>query len=88
MQEYIIGPEALGPRVAAVKPGEDYQLLLTFTNGEMRRFDAHPLLALPAYHKLQCKAFFKTAAIAFGTVQWPDDIDCCPDTLYAKSVPV
>lgn len=88
MQEYVTGPEALGPRVVAVKPSDDYQLLLTFSNGEKRRFDAHPLLTLPAYQKLQNKAFFEAVSVAFGTVQWPCDIDCCPDSLYAKSVPV
>ena len=88
MQEYITGSEELGPRVVSVVPDDDYKLLLTFTNGEKRLFDTQPLLNLPMYRRLQNRTFFLSASVAFGTVHWPFDIDCCPDSLYAKSVPV
>lgn len=87
MQEYIEGREPLAPRLAAVKPLKDYELELTFANGEVRRFDAHPLLALPAYQKLKNKTFFENVTVAYGTLQWPCDIDYCPDCLYENSRP-
>ena len=37
--DLIIG-ELLGPRVVHVQPSEGYKLILTFTNGERRIFDA------------------------------------------------
>ncbi len=88
MQEYMEGRETLAPRLAAVKPLPDYELELTFKNGEKRRFDARPLLTLPAYRKLQNKAFFDAVTVAFGTLQWPCDIDYCPDCLYENSRPI
>lgn len=84
--DYIVGKEPLLPRIAAVEAAPDYQLLLTFRNGERRRYNARPLLDLPAYKGL--REVFPAARVAFGTVVWPGDIDVSPDTLYIKSVPV
>ncbi|MBQ3373492.1 MAG: DUF2442 domain-containing protein [Oscillospiraceae bacterium] len=74
------------PRVKAVTPGEDYQLFLTFTNGEKKVFDVRPLLDIPVYKSLM-KNFYLAQA-GYGTVIWPGDIDISPDTLYLKSSPV
>ena len=82
----IIGKEELLPRVAAVEACPDYHLLLTFKNGEKRRYDAQPLFSLPAYKNLK-NVFFQVQA-AYGTAVWPGDLDVSPDTLYLKSVPV
>lgn len=84
--EYIHGKEALLPRLSAVEVCPDYQLLLTFKNGERRRFDASPLLSLPAYKPL--RNVFPSARVEFGTVVWTGDIDVSPETLYLRSVPV
>ena len=82
----IISGIALDPRVAAVVPLDDYKLLLTFTNGERRVFDAKPLLDIPAFKPLSSKSFFKLVTVAYGTVAWGRDIDYCPDTLYSESI--
>jgi len=42
----------MNPRPIAVKPLEDYELLITFQNGETKIFDAKPLLSLPLYKSL------------------------------------
>ena len=84
--EYIHGKEALLPRLSTVEACPDYQLLLTFKNGERRRFDASTLFSLPAY--LSVKQVFSAAHVEFGTVVWPGDIDVSPETLYLKSTPV
>jgi hypothetical protein len=71
--------------VSEVSPIEDYRLLLTFTNGERRIFNAKPLLSIEAYKPLKNKQLFERVKVAFGSVLWPNDIDYCPDTLYAES---
>ena len=88
MTEMIHGSEALGPRVRSVKALPDYRLELVFTNGERRGYDARGLLDYPAYRRLKDEGFFRTAHVAYGSVCWPGDIDCCPDRLYADSVPM
>lgn len=84
--EYIHGKEALLPRLSAVEVCPDYHLLLTFKNGERRRYDASELLSLPAYKSV--KQVFSSARVEFGTVVWPGDIDISPETLYLRSMPV
>jgi hypothetical protein len=83
----IVRGEPLGPRVTSVIATDDYKLLVTFTNGEERLFDASPLLQLPAFRPLNNLEFFKSVSTGFGTIVWPKDIDYCPDTLYEESVP-
>lgn len=87
MSETIKGAP-LGPRVTAVIPNDNYELLLTFNNGEKRLFDARQLLDIKVFEPLKNVSFFKLVKAAFGTVVWPDDIDYCPDTLYMQSVPI
>jgi len=84
----IISGSPLNPRVLEVVPTDDYKLILTFANGEQRVFDAKPLLAYPAFEPLASRAFSMSVKVAWGTATWPQDIDCCPDTLYMDSVPV
>jgi len=50
----------LGPRVLDVTPTEDYTLLLTFTSGERRVFDAKPLLKMDVFEPLTNKSFFQS----------------------------
>ena len=80
--------DSLSPRVRAVAPRDDYTLLLTFSNGERRVFDAKPLLDFPVFRSLKNPKFFRMVQVSFGSVAWPNDIDYCPDTLYAESVPL
>ena len=87
MGEYIYG-EKLGPRVTEVFPQEGYKLLLTFSNGEKRIFFADKLLDIKAFAPLRNPEFFRAVKVEFGTIAWPQDIDYCPDTLYAESLPV
>jgi hypothetical protein len=67
---------------------ENYTLSVLFNNGEQRIFDAKPILSLPAFKALNNKGFFGLVKAEHGTIAWPKDIDYCPDTLYAESVPV
>ena len=82
----VHGKEELLPRVAAVSVCPDYQLAVTFKNGEQKQYDAKPLLNLPMYKNLS--RVFQEARVEFGTVVWPGDLDISPDTLYMQSRPL
>ena len=82
----IYGKEELLPRVEHAVPLDNYNLLLTFNNGERRQFDVTPLFQLPMYHNL--KKVFPLVTVQYGTVLWPGDLDISPDTLYLQGTPV
>lgn len=75
----------MNPRIKSVKPTDDYQLLLEFTNGEQGIYDCKPLLNFGVFKELQDIAYFKQVAVLHGTVSWPHEQDICPDTLYLDS---
>ena len=79
---------SLNPRVKAVQPQPDYTLRLTFTNGEVRLFDVKPYLSKGIFQQLQNLEVFNSVRPFLGSMQWPNEADLCPDTLYEKSVPV
>lgn len=76
----------LNPRVTSVIPEPRYRLLLTFSNGEIKRFDMQPYLSKGMFTELMDEALFQTAKPALGTVVWDNGLDLCPDTLYVKAV--
>lgn len=73
-------------RVRAVKALDDMMMILTFTSGERRLYDATQLLAYPAFQPLRDEAVFKSAAVEYGAVVWNDgEIDIAPETMYVNS---
>lgn len=74
--------------VIRVKPHADYTLELVFENGENRIFDMRPLLDKKPFNKLRNWPLFSKAAVQYGTVVWPGDIDIAPETLWLRSVPL
>ena len=86
--DIIYGKSPLGPRVTGVVPNDDYTLTLTFTNGEVRRYDMKPWLDKGVFRELQNIGYFRCVRIdrdGFGTVEWPNEQDLCPDMLYLDS---
>lgn len=75
----------MNPRISAVSARDDFVLLLTFNNGEIRNFEMTPYLGYPAFEPLRQASFFKQARASHGTVAWPQNIDFDPDTLYLES---
>jgi len=63
----------------------EYKIEVEFTNGEVRVFDVSPLLALPVYQPLKNRSYFEKVFVDQGIVQWPDEVDISPDTLYLDS---
>lgn len=78
----------MNPRVKAVEPQSDYKLKLTFTNGEVRVFDVKPYLDTGIFRELRDVDVFNSVRPVLGSVQWNNQADLCPDTLYERSVRV
>ena len=74
--------------VNAVEAVSDFGLVLTFNNGERRRFDMRPYLHYPVFRRLESPGYFSLARVGYGTVTWPGDIDIAPETLYECSAPL
>jgi hypothetical protein len=66
-----------------VKP--EYRLHLEFENGEKRIFDMSPYMDKKPFSQLKGSPLFYQAAVNFGTVVWPGEIDIDPETLYSRS---
>ncbi|MEZ0537141.1 DUF2442 domain-containing protein [Caldicellulosiruptoraceae bacterium PP1] len=76
------------PRVSDVIPNKDYTLTITFTNGEMGIFDMKPYLEIGIFKELKDWNLFKTVKPFLGSVQWKNEQDLCPDTLYIESIKI
>lgn len=74
--------------VKEVLPQKDYTLILTFTDGEKRVYNARPLLNKAIYSPLKNLAFFLRAKVDCGTVIWNNDVDIAPEHLYECSLPI
>ena len=72
-------------KVVSVSANEDFSLDLKFDDGSVRRFDITPYLEYEVFKELKDKTYFKRVKIAFGTVQWLNEQDISPETLYMES---
>jgi hypothetical protein len=75
----------MNPRIINVKPEQDFLLLLTFSNGEVKRFDVKPYLAIGIFKELKDLSLFNSVKPFLGSIQWANGVDLCPDTLYLES---
>lgn len=73
--------------VKEVKTLNEYKLLLTFENGEVRLFDMSPYLDKGIFREIKDLYLFKSARVSFDTVEWENEADIDPETLYEDSVP-
>jgi len=71
-----------------VKPQDDYMLLLTFENGEVRQFDMKPYLDTGIFRELKDKRVFNTVRTSFDTIEWENEADIDPEVLHKNSIKV
>lgn len=72
-------------KVAAVKPLPNYELLLTFSNHEVRRFDVKPYLDKGIFVELKDEDYFRKVALCMDSIAWKSGQDFSPETLYLRS---
>jgi len=72
-------------KVLSVRANDDYTLDLKFDDGSVRRFDVSPYLDYGIFTELKDRSYLKQVSVAFGTVQWPNEQDISPETLYLES---
>ena len=72
--------------VTAVTALENYTLGLTFKNGETKVFDMKPYLETGIFKELKDETLFKTVRVSFDTVEWANEADIDPETLYKDSI--
>ena len=73
------------PRVRNVEANDDYTLNLEFTDDSHKIFDVKPYLEIGDFVELKVIEVFKTAKIFMGTVQWDNELDFSPETLYLEA---
>ncbi len=73
------------PRAIDVKPLDDYNLLISFDNNEIRIFDVKPYLKYKQFEDLKDISLFRTVKIDGLSISWSNGSDICPDELYNNS---
>ena len=74
--------------VVNVSPLDNYTLFLEFNNGEEKVFDVKPYLEMEVFKPLKDMNLFNAVKIYRSTIQWDNEIDIDPETLYEDSVPL
>jgi hypothetical protein len=75
------------PSITSVLAQDNYQLGITFNNGERGVLDMKPYLDFGIFQKLKETVSFSNVSVAFDTVEWSDvEIDLDPEFVYEKSV--
>jgi uncharacterized protein DUF2442 len=78
----------MNPHVKSVRALEDYQLELSFDNGESRRFDVKPYLDRGIFVRLRDPSAFRAVRVVAGSVEWANGLDLSYDTLYLEGQPI
>ena len=72
----------MNPHVKAARALDNYELEVSFENGESRRFDVKPYLDRGLFVRLRNLALFQAVRVVAGSVEWPGGLDLSYDTLY------
>lgn len=84
--DFVYGSEPKEPiKITGVKVLQDMMMLLAFSNGETRLFDATVLDGV-AFEPLKDEKVFVAATVEHGVVSWQNgEIDCAPEYMYEHS---
>ena len=78
----------MNPEVINVKPEKNHTVRVWFANGEEGIFDVKPYLEYEVFQALKNEQMFQTVRPFLGTIQWANEADLCPDTVYLDSVKI
>ncbi len=78
----------MNPHVKSVRALEDYELEVSFDNGESRRFDVKPYLDRGIFVRLHDHDAFRAVRVVAGSVEWANGLDLSYDTLYVEGQPI
>lgn len=78
----------MNPHVKSVHSLDDYELEVSFENGESRRFDVKPYLGRGIFLRLRDPALFRGVRVSAGSIEWPGGLDLSYDTLYVDGQPI
>ena len=78
----------MNPHVKSVRALGDYELEVSFDNGESRRFDVKPYLDRGIFVRLRDHVVFQAVRVVAGSVEWPNGLDLSYDTLYVEGQPI
>ncbi len=75
----------MNPKAIDVKALSNYELEITFSNNEKRKFDVKPYLKFKQFAQLKDIKMFKRVKVAGLSIEWENGADICPDELYNNS---
>lgn len=73
------------PRAIDVKILNEYNIEITFDNGEKRVLDITPYFKFKIFQELKEKDNFKKVKVSGLSIEWENGADICPDELYGGS---
>jgi hypothetical protein len=76
----------MNPRVVHAKACSPTAVSIIFTNGDHGVLDVSRYLQFPVFAPLRDPGFFARVHADRGTVVWSDELDLCPDTVWADTV--
>ena len=74
------------PNIKMAEILENYKLLVTFINGEIKVFDMKSYLKYPVFRPLNEEIEFKKFSIVDGTIEWECGAELSCDTFYLNSI--
>lgn len=65
----------MDPHVTSARALDDYQLEVSFDNGERRIFDVKPFLSRGIFVRLRDRSLFQAVRAVAGSVEWPGGLE-------------
>lgn len=75
----------MSPKAINVEVADNYELIVSFDNGETRNFDVKPYFGHKVFDELKDEEVFKTVKVKGLSIEWANGADICPDELYKLS---
>ena len=76
----------MNPRIEKAVANDDHTFSIVFTNKEIGLFDLKPFLDKGKFKELIEIRNFKRFHLDDGVINWYNDLDISPDTVYLMSV--